>query len=199
MLKPRWAINKRPLSSKFVISCIGIASTAVFFFFFFFFFYYFIQSFISYLSIVSSKWWTGPPYFYLTKHKIRDKTEGLYYLGHLGHQTIVDPLPNAKKFNLSVLSILDLFCKISFIPHFHRCSTGCSLIISLNFLVSGKGCGLWLWHSLDFSLDFFPQVVITKRGVLSKLSIMVKKTLPEWKTKQHLNINQLLYAFSHLL
>ena len=25
------------------------------------------------------------------------------------------------------------------------------------FLVgSGKGCGLWLWHSLDFSLTFFP-------------------------------------------
>ena len=22
-------------------------------------------------------------------------------------------------------------------------------------LVSGKGCGLWLWHSLDFSLTFF--------------------------------------------
>ena len=22
-------------------------------------------------------------------------------------------------------------------------------------LISGKGCGLWLWHSLDFSLTFF--------------------------------------------
>ena len=27
----------------------------------------------------------------------------------------------------------------------------CFLIL----LVSGKGCGLWLWHSLDFSLTFF--------------------------------------------
>ena len=25
----------------------------------------------------------------------------------------------------------------------------------LFFLGSGKGCGLWLWHSLDFSLTFF--------------------------------------------
>ena len=25
----------------------------------------------------------------------------------------------------------------------------------LFLLVSGKGCGLWLWHSLDFSLTFF--------------------------------------------
>ena len=25
----------------------------------------------------------------------------------------------------------------------------------LFLLVSGKGCGLWLWHSLDFSLMFF--------------------------------------------
>ena len=25
----------------------------------------------------------------------------------------------------------------------------------LFFLMSGKGCGLWLWHSLDFSLNFF--------------------------------------------
>ena len=24
----------------------------------------------------------------------------------------------------------------------------------LFLLVSGKGCGLWLWHSLDFSLTF---------------------------------------------
>ena len=27
----------------------------------------------------------------------------------------------------------------------------------LFLLVSGKGCGLWLWHSLDFSLTFFCQ------------------------------------------
>ena len=29
------------------------------------------------------------------------------------------------------------------------------LVCFLFLLVSGKGCGLWLWHSLDFSLTFF--------------------------------------------
>ena len=29
----------------------------------------------------------------------------------------------------------------------------------LFLLVSGKGCGLWLWHSLDFSLTFFRKIV----------------------------------------
>ena len=28
----------------------------------------------------------------------------------------------------------------------------------LFLLVSGKGCGLWLWHSLDFSLTFFDAI-----------------------------------------
>ena len=28
----------------------------------------------------------------------------------------------------------------------------------LFLLGSGKGCGLWLWHSLDFSLTFFTQL-----------------------------------------
>ena len=28
-------------------------------------------------------------------------------------------------------------------------------VIFLFLLVSGVGCGLWLWHSLDFSINFF--------------------------------------------
>ena len=28
-------------------------------------------------------------------------------------------------------------------------------VCNLFLLVSGKGCGVWLWHSLDFSLTFF--------------------------------------------
>ena len=33
--------------------------------------------------------------------------------------------------------------------------TVCPSHILMAFLVSGKGCGLWLWHHLDFSLTFF--------------------------------------------
>ena len=29
------------------------------------------------------------------------------------------------------------------------------VVCFLFLLVSGKGCGLWLWHSLDFSITFF--------------------------------------------
>ena len=31
----------------------------------------------------------------------------------------------------------------------------------LFLLESGKGCGLWLWHSLDFSLTFFPGIMVS--------------------------------------
>ena len=31
-------------------------------------------------------------------------------------------------------------------------------LLRLSLLGSGKGCGLWLWHSLDFSLTFFFQL-----------------------------------------
>ena len=30
-------------------------------------------------------------------------------------------------------------------------------------LVSGKGCGLWFWHSLDFSLTFFSLLTVLRR------------------------------------
>ena len=38
----------------------------------------------------------------------------------------------------------------------------------LFLLVSGKGCGLWLWHSLDFSLNFFFVNVTTNPSEISK-------------------------------
>ena len=31
----------------------------------------------------------------------------------------------------------------------------------LFLLLSGKGCGLWLWHSLDFALTFFFNMNVT--------------------------------------
>ena len=46
----------------------------------------------------------------------------------------------AIRFCLSVGGLIDL-CFFGFVGF-------------LFFLMSGKGCGLWLWHSLDFSLTF---------------------------------------------
>ena len=40
-------------------------------------------------------------------------------------------------------------------------------VCSLFFSVSGKGCGLWLWHALDFSLTFF--VSLPQEGCTSLL------------------------------
>ena len=40
-----------------------------------------------------------------------------------------------------------------FVPLFDLCLFG--FVGFLFLLVSGKGCGLWLWQSLDFSLTFF--------------------------------------------
>ena len=42
---------------------------------------------------------------------------------------------------------------VSFCCLFDLCLFG--FVGFLFLLVSGKGCGLWLWHSLDFSLTFF--------------------------------------------
>ena len=42
---------------------------------------------------------------------------------------------------------------VLFIPLFDLCLFG--FVGFLFLLGSGKGCGLWLWHSLDFSLTFF--------------------------------------------
>ena len=49
---------------------------------------------------------------------------------------------------------------VLFVRLFDLCFFG---FISFFFLlVSGKGCGLWLWHSLDFSLTFFIPVYSTR-------------------------------------
>ena len=44
---------------------------------------------------------------------------------------------------------------VLFVRLFDLCLFG--FVGFLFLLVSGKGCGLWLWHSLDFSLTFFYQ------------------------------------------
>ena len=42
---------------------------------------------------------------------------------------------------------------VLFVRLFDLCLFG---FVGFNFVfVSGKGCGLWLWHSLDFSLTYF--------------------------------------------
>ena len=41
---------------------------------------------------------------------------------------------------------------VLFVRLFDLCLFG--FVGFLFLLVSGKGCGLWLWHSLDFSLTF---------------------------------------------
>ena len=52
--------------------------------------------------------------------------------------------------NLQILSSVN---KLTFVRLFDLCLFG--FVGFLFLLVSGKGCGLWLWHSLDFSLTFF--------------------------------------------
>ena len=46
---------------------------------------------------------------------------------------------------------------VFFVRLFDLCLFG--FVGFLFLLVSGKGCGLWLWHSLDFSLIFFCCVI----------------------------------------
>ena len=45
---------------------------------------------------------------------------------------------------------------VLFVHLFDLCLFG--FVGFLFLLVSGKGCGLWLWHSLDFSLIFFSPI-----------------------------------------
>ena len=49
--------------------------------------------------------------------------------------------------------LLALLILVLFVRLFDLCLFG--FIGFLFLLVSGKGCGLWLWHSLEFSLTFF--------------------------------------------
>ena len=54
---------------------------------------------------------------------------------------------------------------VLFVRLFDLCLFG---FVGILFLLgSGKGCGLWLWHSLDFSLTFFYLLVLcTRKGCL---------------------------------
>ena len=54
---------------------------------------------------------------------------------------------------LLVLRLPRLGKRESFVRLFDLCLFG--FVGFLFLLGSGKGCGLWLWHSLDFSLTFF--------------------------------------------
>ena len=46
-------------------------------------------------------------------------------------------------------------------------------IKSTTCLVSGKGCGLWLWHSLDFSLIFFCYTFCVAIAASSQIVIII--------------------------
>ena len=57
--------------------------------------------------------------------------------------------------------------------HFVRLFDLCLLgfVGFLFLLVSEKGCGLWLWHSLDFSLTYF--LVVFRLGISSRVSSVI--------------------------
>ena len=57
---------------------------------------------------------------------------------------------------LSLLGKRELIL-VLFVRLFDLCLFG--FVGFLFLLVSGKGCGLWLWHSLDFSLSFFFRIL----------------------------------------
>ena len=60
-----------------------------------------------------------------------------------------------------------------FICLFDLCLFG---FISFLFLLgSGKGCGLWLWHSLDFSLTFFLVWGPNKRLLFQRHRLLKRK------------------------
>ena len=79
--------------------------------------------------------------------------EGVVYLTSPG-----SPLPRLGKREL----ILVLFVRLFDLRLF-------GFVCFLFVLVSGKGCGLWLWYSLDFSLTFFyslarPAILVAGKG-----------------------------------
>ena len=55
----------------------------------------------------------------------------------------------------------------------------------LFLLMSGKGCGLWLWHSLDFSLTLF---FITCCLLLLKKTVLWKKKKKKKKKKKNVQM-----------
>ena len=58
---------------------------------------------------------------------------------------------------------------VLFVRLFDLCLFG--FVGFLFLLVSGKGCGLWLWHSLNFSLTFFALLIrLAKNGFVDQAS-----------------------------
>ena len=74
-------------------------------------------------------------------------------------------------FNRAVLSVLFLLLYFSVLwaLHFPRLGKRELILVLLIrlfdfLLVSRKGCGLWLWHSLDFSLPFYTVHALIRTG-----------------------------------
>ena len=74
---------------------------------------------------------------------------------------------------------------VIFVCLFDLCLFG--FVCFLFLLVSGKGCGLWLWHSLDCSLTFFyiwnSNIVWTIPGRATNTEHSLQMT-PRWKSKE---------------
>ena len=74
---------------------------------------------------------------------------------------------------------------VIFVCLFDLCLFG--FVCFLFLLVSGKGCGLGLWHSLDFSLTFFyiwnSNIVWTIPGRATNTEHSLQMT-PRWKSKE---------------
>ena len=62
----------------------------------------------------------------------------------------------------------------------------------LFLLVFGKGCGLWLWHSLDFSLTFF---FIQGKHALKHTFVAVICRSTSWKRTLILGLQFLLWFY----
>ena len=62
----------------------------------------------------------------------------------------------------------------------------------LFLLVSGKGCGLWLWHSLDFSLTFFFVYNYWQWPILINCVMCYYLCVLRWLTRPILALNCLL-------
>ena len=91
-------------------------------------------------------------------------------------------------------SVLELTGLVLFVGLFNLRLFG--FVCFLFLLVSGKGCGLWLWHSLDFSLSFLAHLSRRLKAsyfdhqpsvVVLRLSVR-----PFTIFKQHLLLNHLL-------
>ena len=93
-------------------------------------------------------------------------------------------LPRLEKRELILVIFVRLFDVCSFV-----------FLGFLFLLVSGKGCGLWLWHSLDFSLTFF-----FKQGkhALKHTFVAVICRSTSWKRTLILG-GQFLLCFYHYL